>query len=303
MPAPKAADALAALRTDDASGRAPGALRSFAAAVVTLGVWPAIRWTSRFEQVIARDHATLTRLAEWSRRRLPEPQARCLAEAAGGVRQRPWAVPAVFLIVALTLLSFSTLLEVARARDGVWPTVIGSTFGFRWAQLLHPSDPGVGAFLVWTVGLSAAYGTHLLQIHLHARAVRRFLDEFNRTIVVEEGFPPVLLDPIAIGFSPLWVLAAGTLLFLGSAWAIPFAVAGANDGRYRRRASVRLRQDLAARVRDVIFASPELSRPVLKVPVDAVRCATPGCGGALGPKSKFCPRCGTRRGRSLDRAA
>ncbi|MDB5296972.1 MAG: hypothetical protein JWO31_2955 [Phycisphaerales bacterium] len=310
---PQATDVLAALRPAvAATTRPPGAFMGVLLALVSLGVVPAVLWAFRFQSVAAADRRALRRVADWTAGRVGSDRAAGLLAAADQVRPHVVlpALVALYAVAAVVVVALSAG-HLPFAIDS-WGSVLETTYGLQWFRYLRASPlPGahVVGFMAWSIGAAGAYLAHLLQVHVHARAVRRFLDEFNRLVPLEEGFGPVLLDPIGFGFAPVWMLAAAVLCAASGWWGVAFAAAGATDRRYRRSAVRCLRGGLAKRVKDVVLAHPERGRHAAgtasgRTDVTAVaRCPTPGCGRPFGAGVKFCPRCGKRVARSVDRKA
>jgi len=294
VPAYAALEALATLP----SRTRPRSLTSLLLAIVSLGILPAVLWPLRFRRSVNADRHALREVARWGKPRLHEAHARQLDDAAARVRFAPWL---------MTLGLFGAVISLGAVAWGITQIMppydlatwlMGLTYGMVWPRFSAvTADVPLIAFAVWTLGLVVAYLAHLAQVHLYAHGLRRFLDEFNR-LSIAEGYTPVLLEPIGFGLSP-WLLTAVALLMLSGFWGIPLALAGATDGRLRRRALPRMRAAIASRIRDIIFES---TRPADLKPA-FTRCATGGCGRPLAKAIKYCPRCGTRAVQSLDRWA
>ena len=63
------------------------------------------------------------------------------------------------------------------------------------------------ALMPWAVDLSARLPRSLAQVQLHARSVRRFLDEFNK-IAIHEALVAGLPCAAGRGLRPMWVVGA-----------------------------------------------------------------------------------------------
>jgi hypothetical protein len=307
-PQVRACDALSELRPGALSPPAPRPLLALFLGLLTFGAGPAILWAYRFAAAARRDQAVLQRVTQWAQGRVRDPAAgRALSAAVKRVRPRVLlAVLTSLCAVAGLVVVLSITLHAPAVVGPLWQ-LLGSTYGFQWPRFSTGPLMSIRAeaFAYWTASLFFAYLLHLLHVHLHARDVQHYLNEFNRLVAVEEGFPPVLLEPIGWGFSPFWGSAAAVMVLLSVWWGIPLAIAGATDSRYRRKAACRMRVDLADRVRMLVHLRPAYhhSEPVTATVEPVVYCATPGCDLPLHPEAKFCPRCGARRGRSVDRRA
>lgn len=288
----------------------PKAIVSAFWAVISLGVVPVVVWGRRFGAIIAQDRQVMAKIAGWAGAVRGESQVgKPLRVSVGRLRDRQgWYLGGL----ALSLVAAGAVVWAAAAFDMPgrgWKALLGTTFGFQWPRFHHArlTPIGVGVFAAWTSGLGLAYCFHLTRVSLHAAAVRRFLDEFNRTVAIEEGLPPVLMPPIGFGFSPVWALLAVLLASASGWWAVPLAIAGATDRRYRRRAMPRVRADLLDRVKHVSLAHPSYAGPGRLLPATAasgrVPCETPGCGAVLSADARFCGRCGARRGRPVEMRA
>jgi hypothetical protein len=308
-PSARACDALEALKAEPLSVHAPSPLFAVLLAVLTLGAGPAILWTIRFHRAARQEREALRTLSDWAASHMRDPGARRpLYAALRCVRVRiiPSWFCVVFAIGALIIaVSGFFLFPDSREPSQLW---IGSTYGFHWPRFDEPEWHYLRwrIFAGWTACLFTSYLLHLASVHLFARDVQSYLDAFNQEVAVEEGFAPVLREPIGWKSSPIWGLAAALLMTVSGWWGIPLAIAGMTDARYRRRASCRMRDDLADRVRSLIHLRPayhdaEAVEIVRNAP--PVRCATSGCDTVLLAKAKFCARCGARRGKAIDRRA
>jgi hypothetical protein len=263
-------------------------------------VLPALAWPKRFRRLAVADQQMLLKVAEWGRPRLIEEDAKRLIGAAERVRFHPSLMTLAMTGVAFAMAAVAWGLTQVQPGQNLGSWLLAMTFGALWPRYsaIGAETPAI-VYTIWTLGLIVAYSAHLIQVHLHAHSLRRFIDEFNQ-LSIAEGYAPVLLEPIGFGFSPIWVLTAGSLLMLSGVWAIPLAIAGATENRLRKRAIKKLRADLTGRIRDIIFARARASE--INLPA-AAYCATPGCRRPLSKGVKFCPRCGARAGRSIDRKA
>ena len=291
----RACGALLALANTRQVPSPPNFLTSVLLAVVSLGVAPALLWPMRFRRAADVNRRALLELARWGKSRSNETDGGKLFVAAHRVRFYPSLLTlGMFgVVVAVGAVAWG-ITQVTPAHD-LLSWFIGLTYGALWPRYSAVSaETSLSIFGIWTIGLTVAYSAHLLQAHLYAWSLRRFLDEFNK-LAIAEGYAPVMLEPIGFGLSP-WLLSCVALAMLSGLWAIPFAFAGATDCRLRGRAFGRMRQALTARVRDVIFSKPTFTRPGEGRILANSRCVTDGCARPLGKTSRFCPRCGAPTG-------
>jgi hypothetical protein len=305
----RACDALEALKAEPLSTQTPSPLFAVLLAVLTLGAGPAILWTIRFRHAARQEQAVLRTLSDWAASHMRDPAARRpLYASLKCVRVRP--IPSsfcIFFAVAAVVIAASGffLFDASREPSQLW---IGATYGFHWPRFDEPEWHYLRwrIFAGWTACLFASYLLHLATVHLFSRDVQCYLDAFNQEVAVEEGFAPVLREPIGWKSSPIWGLAAALLFTVSGWWGVPLAVAGMTDALYRRRASCRMREELDDRVRSLIHLRPAYhDAEAVEVLRNAppVRCATPGCDTVLIASAKFCARCGARRGKAIDRRA
>jgi hypothetical protein len=301
---PRACDVLAELKRPLHNTPAPAVLPALLMAALTFGIAPALLWPLRFWRSVRHERRSFLLFAEWARSHTSPEEGRCLTASAG----RVGFVPRLFTLGLAGVVAAAGGAAWAFTHSGRGPGVfhrlVGTTYGFEWPRYADARGAGhLTPFLLWTIGLTVAYAAHLVQVQLHARSVRRFLDDCNR-FLIEEGSSPVYMVPIGLGFSPLWVVAAVMFSAFSATWGVALAVAGATDRRYRRRASAEVRTSLARGVREIVLLhlGHDSSRvAALASDRTAVRCATPGCNVPLVPGAKFCTRCGRRRDRSIDR--
>lgn len=298
-----AAPVLEALRNTRDARRGPNFLTSLILAVASLGVLPALLWPMRFRRSADGDRRALLELARWGRARCSETDGASLVAAAERVRFHSslFTLALAGVVTAVGAIAWSLTSIPAGQSLSAW--LAGLTYGAFWPRYSAISMETLGAFSLWTLGLTVAYAAHLAQAQLYALSLRRFLDEFNK-LAIAEGYAPVMLEPISFGFSP-FILSGAALMLLSGLWAIPMALAGGTDCRVRRRAVWRMRAALSGRVRDMIFARPLMARPTdfVAATTAARRCATDGCAKPLSNPARFCPRCGKKTDVSIDRKA
>ncbi len=144
--------------------------------------------------------------------------------------------------------------------------------------------------------MAAVFACQWAQVHLHARAVRSFLDQFNR-LAIHEALAPTFLPHVGIGLRPVWLVGAAAMIAIGSPWGAVMMLAGAVQRRYGRAISPVVRQSLANRLREMAsLRGPMLRAPTLRVaqavPAADNRCAAERCQSPLPAGARYCPRCG-----------
>lgn len=289
------------LRARPTGSTPPGVVSAVVWAAATVGIAPGVLWPVRFKQAADAEGKTLRCLADWAGSRVSPAEARELKQFAGRVRFAPILFTLGLAGALVAALAVAWGLTHTGGPQAPFSRLMGLTFGFFWPKFHHVTagrDAWAVAYAVWTAGLLTAYVSHLVQVHLYAHRVRQYLDALNR-VLVDQGAPPAYLRTIGWGFAPLWVIAAVVMLAFGGIWAIPLAVAGATDRRYRRKASPKLRANLAERVRTLLLHEPtyaaDAPAAIATQRAAVSLCQMPGCGRPMRSGTKFCPRCGSRR--------
>jgi hypothetical protein len=296
---------------------------TFFAAVLTFGLYPAVIWPLRFRQIIDAERVRLGRLAQWVEARGGHPDAPRLRLAADAIRFRPLLYLIGFAGCAAWALLFFAV--GGRLSPG-HPLLMGSTWSFHpvlltegnwFGHFVHSRGQAplrvvrTALYAGWVAALSLAFLFHWLQVQLHARSVRRFLDEFNK-IVIHEALSPVFLPPIGAGVRPMWVAGAVLMAWMNAPWGIPLMLTGSVQRRYVARVRPQLGNALATRVREMSLLPRPVPVPVAVPPItmrnvsmaDArIRCTTEGCRQPLPAGARFCPRCGRRAAPRVDRVA
>lgn len=262
-----------------------GALGSLVAGFLSLGAAPILLWHDRFRDFVDEERRQLRRFADWLRLHSARPETMDLRVAGEDLGCRPLLSALSILSVVAVLVVFVASLGEGRA---VIEEVVRHTYGFQnhedWTL---PLSGPQRLFAAWTIGISAAYLFHWVQVQAHAADVRRFVRYANR-ILKAEGMARVPVPRVGIGLSFLWLVAAIVLASQGAFWAPALAVAGGAQQRYMAGESVRVRRALAARLRELhrIDALPA------RAATSGRRCPHVRCLAPLPVQSRFCPRCG-----------
>lgn len=285
-----------------------GVFTTLLLAVPTFGVLPMLLWPFRWAIYVSIERDQYMALAEWVRLHTRHPASARLVARADALRPNPL----LSLLTGGGALGFIVLF-MASLGGAYDLSLLASTYQFvrfEAGDVSFEQAMRHRVFLGWTALLAVAGFAHWLQVQLHARRVRRFLDVFNQ-IALDEALAPVYLPQLGVGVRPLWSLAAVGLILINALWGLPLMLAGAVQRRYTCRAGPTARAALAGRTRDLLAYgnrryAPMPMPPALPVPpvVPArIRCATPGCRLPLPAAARFCPRCGTRAVAPLDRVA
>lgn len=264
-----------------------GAFKTFLLGVASFGLLPILIWPRRFGDFVTTEQHQLWHLAEWLRLRTGNPQAVALRDR----------VDRIAAISALTYLSWFIIATVAAViASHLWNTAANLPDDLLNLTYLFPeqadrSRQQLNVYLVWMIGVSAAYLLHWIQVQAHVRNVRRVVKIFNR-LALTEGIATIKLRDAGAGLRPLWLLAAVPLVSFGVFWGVPMMLAGALHKRYVLIVSTDLRSELAFRVRALLLAQ----RPRMRVPRPPrlrMNCPSELCRNAVPETANFCPRCGT----------
>lgn len=264
-----------------------GVLPSFLGTVFTLGILPAIlipRWA---RSVIAQHQQQARHLAEWLWLHTGSQMTIELRSAANEIRYRPvnvWLARGC-LIIALTALTY----HFTRV-----PLNLQTLFEFLFY------GPRSIEKLVFNGAIGGGTVAYIIDFALRQqRDLSRYIKAFNR-VSIEQELPEISpqTTPFAIGW--IWWIAVLAIFFIGAAWGVPALLAMGIHRRYTMVTSVRLRAQLAERMRALLDReTPPLTIP--RHPVTILRaCIRPNCRAPLSYAAAFCPRCGTTIARSVD---
>lgn len=271
-----------------------GAVGSAVAGFLSLGAAPILLWHDRFRDFVDEERHQLRRFADWLRLHSARPETMDLRVAGEDLGCRPLlsalSILSVVAVLVLFVASLGPGASVSRG-DAARPlieSVLGHTYGFDNSEAWQvPLSPAQRLFAAWTIGISAAYLFHWVQVQAHAADVRRFVRYANR-ILKAEGMARVPVPRVGIGLSFLWLVAAVVLASQGAFWAAALAVAGGAQQRYMAGESVRVRRALAARLREL----QRIDVPPARAATSGRRCPHVRCLAPLPARSRFCPRCG-----------
>ena len=293
LPARAGADDLAqtllqGLERPDGRLKPPGAVGSLATAFVSLGALPVLLWHDRFREFVDEERQHLRRFADWLRLHSARPETADLRVAGDDLGCRPLLLALSVLSVVVVVVLFASHLIEGRP---LVEQVLGYTYGFdddgRWTT---PLTDAQRLFAAWSIGLSAAYLFHWVQVQGHAADVRRYVRHANR-VLRAEGMPRVPMPRLGLGLGLLWLAGAALLTTTGAWWGLALALTGAAQQRYMREESVRVRRALAARVREMARL-PDAPGGASSAGGGRRRCPHVRCLAALPPRARFCPRCG-----------
>jgi hypothetical protein len=271
---------------------------------------PLLVWQTRLHLAVPQECKRYQAIAHWAKSDVTHPAAGKLEALAGEIRPHS----SLSIIIVGCCLGVAALFATALAGSGGGlQMVLDSTYFFEGVNRLNywSANPDASLhrmlFIGWSLGLSAAYFCHWLQVQLHARQVRRFLTAFN-TLAIHDGLAPIFLPPVGIGLRPLWLLGMAPLIYFNAFWGIPMMLAGAVQRRYARGSANWARAALSTRLQQILAirqSARRLPAPVLRsghLPIWR-RCPTPVCLQVLPPEARFCPRCGVRAMPAFDQRA
>jgi hypothetical protein len=233
------------------------------------------------------------------------PDAAQLRQQADGIR-----IHADLRLLSSLCLGFLAIIFVTQLHDyrhHGWDALLDCTYLYPFYQI-HPANyhvvPSAMAFKLfntWTLALSGAYVCHWLQVQLHAKAVRKFVERFN-AVAAAEGLTPVATKMPGAGIRPIWLVGAAIMAGTGNLWGVPMMLAGAAQARIARFTSTANRAAMAHRLRAMLLAR----RPNESVPLPVYLrrlCSNEQCRAPVHESACFCPRCGSRIVPPLHRVA
>jgi hypothetical protein len=281
-------------------------------ATATFGVVPIATWYRGFRAYLTAEQLQYLHLARWVRQNSNHPLARRLEGDAEELAPRAWLWLLPLLVVLGTLMLLAAAIQHAYAHhwtfEGLTAALIAGTYGYPdgggGGRMIFPNASAKGVFAVWCWVMGTAYFCQLLQVHLHALDVKRFVARFSQ-IAQADGVNRVRAEPLGFGFRPLWVAAGVVLFMIGAPWGILAMLAGGAQRRYITTVSRITRAEVALRLRAmVIRRAPADGVPPTTTPVYLrERCVEPKCRAQVLRGANYCPRCGTRQKARVDRVA
>jgi hypothetical protein len=283
-----------------------GVLKTLFLGVISFGLLPILSWTRGFRTFAIAEQQQLLHLAQWVRSNSAHPLARQLESDAIELRPRvllSW----LSILIAVGMAVGIGCVIVPNVRPTPWEQLVAGTYSFGKGHLPHhrlvalPNSHRM--FTLWVYGLGAAYLLHIVQVHLHAADVKRFVARFSE-IVQAEGINRVKAAPLGTTLRPLWLAGGFALFAMGAPWGVVAMVAGAAQRRYITSTSRDTRADLAHRLRAMLLHRRPSAAGGVPVPVYLrERCVEAKCRAELPRGVNYCPRCGTRQKAQVNRVA
>jgi hypothetical protein len=282
-----------------------GVLKSLFLGIISFGLLPILAWPRGFRTFAIAEQQQLLHLAQWVRANSSHPLARQLESDAVELRPRVLLSWLSVLIAVAMAVGMFFVLEPNRWYSS-WDQLVAGTYGFGKHRVLDhrvtllPNSHRM--FTLWVYGLGAAYLLHIVQVHLHAGDVRRFVARFSE-IAQAEGINRVKATSLGTTLRPLWLAGGFALFALGAPWGAVAMVAGAAQRRYITSTSRDTRADLAHRLRAMLIRRRPSS---VGIPVPIYlrdRCVEPRCRAEVPRGVNYCPRCGTRQKAQVNRVA
>jgi hypothetical protein len=282
-----------------------GVLKSLFLSGISFGLLPILQWTRGFRAFVIAEQQQLLHLAQWVRMNSSHPLARQLESDAVELRPRvllSWL--SVLIAIGMAVAIGSVI--VPNGRYTPWEQLVAGTYSYGKGHLpdhrLIALPNSHRMFTLWVYGLGAAYLLHIVQVHLHAGDVRRFVARFSE-IAQAEGINRVKAAPLGTTLRPLWLAGGFALFAVGAPWGVVAMVAGAAQRRYITSTSRGTRADLAHRLRAMLMRRRPSAGGV-PVPVYLRdRCVEAKCRAELPRGVNYCPRCGTRQKAQVNRVA
>jgi hypothetical protein len=262
--------------------------QAFWMSIVSFGLWPLWRMGRQFRAYVVFERQQLWHLAEWLRLRRGGDDALALQGQLQPIQPNLAAKRFITLCIlgvcAFIWLSLGDRISVSRIIDNTWAL-----------KKSHASHGDLNPlWLVWVVGLSAAYFAHWRTVRKHERAVDQFIGRLNR-LLQREGVATVspISSCVKTGeYTAGWWWSAGILAWFGGFWAIPMFIAGAAQRCYINTTSARVRAEMLERVQAIL----KQRRPAVAVPnyvLHTRRCGNDRCRASIRAGANFCSRCGT----------
>lgn len=280
--------------------RAWGLARSVILGLISFGFVPVIVWSRKLRQTATAEQQQYVHFAQWMRANSNNPEVAVLQRDAQ--RIGAWSLFRLFSL-AFALISLVAMVNLLRFQTNWGDALMRGTYHFpRFDSVRYRSTLLAQLFNVWNVGLFVAYVSHWIALQSYAGRVRRFYRRFNR-IAAAEGIDIVAPPYFDTGIRIPWLIAGIAMAAGGHAfWAIPMALAGALQRRYVLASSTRVRAALAHRLRAMMMRR----RPEMQVAMPVwLRnlCPNSVCRKALRDGTNYCPRCGARAPKALNRVA
>jgi hypothetical protein len=273
-----------------------GVARTTILGVLTVGILPmlVLPWQlRRFTRVLGSE---LWHLAEWMRLASGEPRAGELRDAVPLVRWRPG-----FWVASLLVMLLFGAMAGRELSGGRGLRAVETWREYRVSRPAQARAAQARAAMLWTIGLTIAYGLHWAHVRSVAGDLREFAARFN-DITRTSPLPPVEVDGVGTGLRPVSLAVGIVLCAVGAVWALPMLVAAALQRRLTSHVSDGMRRQFAQRVRTML----QWRRPALAVPTPASlrqSCRNRLCKLPLPPDARFCPRCGSAVAMTLDAVA
>jgi hypothetical protein len=229
---------------------------------LSLGIVPALVWPRRFRDYVTVERQQLWHWATWLSWESKTPEAAQLVSEVESIRARGYPL---FSLLILGCVAFAI-------------------FGQNPISFSYDSR----SLVVWNVVLGCAFLAHMSRIVSHEDAVRRVVDRFN-AFARSGQVPPVQLPPRSYHTFVPWMILGFMGCLVGAVWAIPMALAGAMHRRYINETSRHLRDEAAARVRQLMEHDLDDAES-LQFPRKS--CRRPQCRARIRENARFCPRCG-----------
>lgn len=275
-----------------------GLARTMLAGVLSFGLWPLFVWIKRFGDLARSESVQWEHLVEWLRLRSGHPESAELVRWIPKTERQSifWVVP---LLCGIGVVWGAFVLLHGQFS---WAAVLGSTYRFGQTPMRGTgSSASRQLFMLWTIGLGVGYLVHWLNVVLHVRGTERLIGRIN-ALARREGLGSVPVPAGGWGLRPMWLAAGAVLTVCGAGWGLPMMLAGALQRRYVLVDGRRMRGMAAERLRAML----SIRHPSMALPTPVMlrrRCGNPACRAAVSMAANFCPRCGGRLWKSVDRVA
>jgi hypothetical protein len=267
------------------------AIKTWVLGIVSFGFLPILAWQVRFRDYIAYEQQQYWHLVEWLRTKSRSAAAGELRGEAEKLRFRfDLRLLATLCVAFVGVVFFSQIWLFNRPLRALVDFTYGN-YGYRYSQYWTRAPAG-RMYVAWVVGLTAAYALHWVQVQLHARALRRFIERYN-AVAQGEGLRPVTVEMPGVGLRLVWIIGAVACCFLHAFWGVAMMMAGAAQRRMVRQVSTATRAQLAHGLRGMVLARGDAGDAPLPVYLRRT-CSNGLCRAGLKETAVYCPRCGTR---------